>query len=272
MERNMHLGFILHSAKGNNAQIAGELAEQAHALGFLCSAEKDAKDASGYPFLDIERENIDFVISVGGDGSVLSASDFAAQRGVPLLAVNNGRVGFLTEIEPKDFGAAIIALRDGKYRTVARMMLECTAGNKAFTSLNDFTAYKKSFAEVAHLNISVDGIDAGDVFCDGIVVSTPTGATGYSISAGGPIIAPGMDCVLITPICPHSLGFRPIVAKDTSVVRIKAYSDCLLARAGEPAAEISTGDSITIKKSEMKCEFVVLGEKNLYSLIRSKLK
>ena len=271
MKEKCTIGFILHCGKNDNAQVVTELAKTAEALGFSCAADADTRAVTGYPFEDIHTAKIDIVVSLGGDGSVLTASDFAAEAGVPLLGINNGRVGFLTDIEISGFESAMRSIADGSYRTEERMMLRCRAGDTVFTSLNDFTAYKRSFAAVAHLNISIDGIDVGDVFCDGVVVSTPTGATAYSISAGGPIIAPGMDCIIITPICPHSLSFRPIVAGADSVVRILAHSDCVAARAGTQAMDIPAGTELVIDRAEKTCKFIVSSEKNLYSLIRSKL-
>ena len=271
MERLKTIGFVLHSRKRNNVEIVSQLADSAKSRGYLCSATKDTMEWTDYPFLSFEDVGADLVVSLGGDGSVLLASQYAVEKGVPLLSINNGRVGFLTEIEISEFEKALDRVEKGDYGIYRRMMLRCDFRDSAYIGLNDFTVHKKSFAEVAHLSIEIDGINAGDCFCDGIVISTPTGSTAYSISAGGPVIAPNMDCILVTPICPHSIAFRPIVASDRSKVVITAKENCMLATGGTSASEIPAGESVLIQKAEKYCDFIVLNEKNLYSLIREKL-
>ena len=237
----------------------------------MCAAFPESVKEIDFPFLNIENSPIDFVISLGGDGSVLIASQLSASRNVPLLGVNNGRIGFLTEIEIGEFGKALDCIAAGEYSLDKKMMLSCHTGIDEYTGLNDFTVYKKAFAEVVNISVDINGIDAGSMFCDGVIVSTPTGATAYSISAGGPLIAPGLDCILITPICPHSLSFRPIVASADSIVRIHAYSNCALACAGTSVADINSGETVVISRSEKSCDFLRLKKHNIYSLVRQKL-
>lgn len=264
------IGFIYHPAKRDNDAVIERLALQARESGFACVAKGYAEGS--FPFADADTcEDVDFIVVLGGDGSVITASDFAASYGVPLLGVNNGRVGFLTEVEISEFALALERIKRGEFTLEKKMMLECSLFGENYSCLNDFTVYKKTVAEVAHLNIFVDGKSTGDILCDGVVISTPTGATAYSLSAGGPIIAPGLDCILITPICPHSMCVRPIVARADSQVLVTAYSECLLARAGDFTVHIYPGDNVTLKKSDVTCDFITFEEHNPYSMVRQKL-
>ena len=260
------IGFIYHPAKRDNDAVIERLALLARESGFLCVAKGYAEFADSD-----DCSEVDFMVVLGGDGSVITASDFAADYGVPLLGVNNGRVGFLTEVEISEFALALEKIKLGEFTLEKKMMLECSLFGEHYSCLNDFTVYKKNVAEVAHLNISVDGKSTGDILCDGVVISTPTGATAYSLSAGGPIIAPGLDCILITPICPHSMCVRPIVARADSEVLVTAYSECLLARAGDFNVQLHSGDNVLLKKSDVTCDFITFEEHNPYSLVRQKL-
>ena len=265
------IGFIFHINKQNNSEVIYSLALMAQEMGISCAAFSEAREKIDFPFLPLETTDVDFIVSLGGDGSVLSASDFASYKQVPILGINNGRVGFLTEIEISDFSSALTRIYNNDFSIYKRMMLSCSVNEREFISLNDFTIYKSFFAGIAHLNITINGIYAGEVFCDGIVISTPTGATAYSISAGGPIIAPGLDAILVTPICPHSLSVRPIVTSPDSQIDICCISDGVLARAGETAYMLNAGSKITLKAAKSSCDFISLSEYNLYSLIREKL-
>lgn len=265
------VGFIFNSAKQYNDEVILHLAGIAKRRGLECAAFSGQTRHINLPFSDLESTDVDFAVVLGGDGSVLLASDFASERNIPLLAVNNGRVGFLTAIETDDFDYALGRILCGAFTIEKKMMLSCVLREKTLTSLNDFIIYKSNIMNVAQLSISIDSVDAGSLFCDGIVVCTPTGATAYSISAGGPVVAPGLDVITVTPICPHSLCFRPIVAKSDSVIEIKALSDCLLARAGDVPINIKSGERLTVRRSGRTSDFFVFQKNNIYSLIREKL-
>ena len=265
------VGFIFYNAKRNNDEVIVQFAEAAKRRGLDCAAFSSETRHIDFPFLDLESTDVDFAVVLGGDGSVLTASDFASERNIPLLAVNNGRVGFLTSVEISSFDSVLDRILCGDFTIEKKMMLSCTFHEKTLTSLNDFTVYKSNIMNVAQLAVSIDGTDAGSLFCDGIIVSTPTGSTAYSISAGGPIIAPGLDVIAVTPVCPHTLCFKPIVARADSVIEIKALSDCVLARAGTAPLNIERGETLTFKRSSRTSDFFVFGKDNIYSLIREKL-
>lgn len=219
----------------------------------------------------IEESDIDFVVAVGGDGTMLMAAKHAYTKNVPLLGINMGRIGFLSEIEVHEFEDALTKIYSNDFKLNKRMMLKSFDLGQNYHSLNDFTVYKSSFTEIADIGIEIDGIDAGRVFCDGLVVGTPTGSTAYSLSAGGPVIAPNLDVIIITPICPHSLAFRPIVANADSKIKLTAYSGGCFASDGTFIRKLKKIEAISIEKSELTCDFIQLNDKNIYSLIRDKL-
>ena len=137
--------------------------------------------------------------------------------------------------------------------------------------LNEAVLYRKKFSGVVSITVNVNGIDAGTVSCDGLIVATPTGSTGYSISAGGPVIAPNTDVVIINPICPHTLAFRPIIAPGDSVIELSIKQEGFLGMDGVSTERIVPGDMVRICRSRRSVRFIRLGDRNLYSLIRNKL-
>ncbi|MDR0840941.1 MAG: NAD(+)/NADH kinase [Christensenellaceae bacterium] len=224
----------------------------------------------GYPGFDTCPPGI--LVALGGDGTILRAAALAVSLDIPVLGINFGRIGFLSEISAGDFAGALEAIEAGRYTLDARMMLRCSVnGGEAHHCLNEALLYKRHFSGVADINVTIGAQDAGNVFCDGIIISTPTGATGYSISAGGPVIAPGLDAFIITPICPHTLSFRPIIASDAATMRFSMRSDGYLAMDGMYTQDVNAEDIITVCRSEYNAKFIRLRESNLYALIQNKL-
>ncbi len=217
--------------------------------------------------------DVELLVVIGGDGTILKAASCAAFYDIPILGVNLGRVGFLSEISPEQFGWALDELKNAKAYYDQRMTLDCWVNGVAVAQncLNDLLLYKRSFSGVAYIGMEINGIDAGSVFCDGLIVSTPTGATGYSISAGGPVIAPGLDVAIVTPVCPHSLYMRPIVAAADADLAFRMLSEGSLYADGRFVAELEEHDSLRITRSSKSVRFVRVIEQNLYTLMRKKL-
>ncbi|MDL2234799.1 NAD(+)/NADH kinase [Christensenellaceae bacterium OttesenSCG-928-L17] len=235
----------------------------------------------GYPcyFIDSPDDTLPhgaknpaFLVAIGGDGTILKAAPFASRHQIPILGINLGRVGFLSEILPGEFEDALTKYEHGALTLDSRSMLACKVnGQEIGVSLNDILLYKESFSGVAHISIHINGDDAGTVFCDGVVVSTSTGATGYSISAGGPIIAPGLDASIVTPICPHSLLARPIVASQDAIIRLCMHSPGCLYADGQKLMDVDNTDEIEITRSPLTTSFLRMSGHNLYSLVKEKL-
>lgn len=268
---NKTIGLMCYRDKRDNDSVMKSLSKTAQAAGLSCVTMPESLSQLAPSLFDEYSKKLDFIVSLGGDGSVLEASELAARLNVPLLGVNNGRVGFLTEIEISEFEQTLSCIYSGNFALDKRMLLKCEALGLEYVNLNDFIVYKKSLSGVVQLEVKIDGMSTGEAFCDGIVVSTATGATAYSISAGGSIIAPGLDVLLVTPICPHSLCFKPIVASPDSIIEITAHSDSFLACAGENVNDIPAGTMVRLSRSELTCDFITLKKRNLYSLIRTKL-
>ncbi|MBR0157117.1 MAG: NAD(+)/NADH kinase [Clostridia bacterium] len=216
------------------------------------------------------------IVTLGGDGTVLRAVSAAVNNGfsvdVPILGINLGKIGFFSETDIDGFKSALKSFIAGDYRIEEASMLKAVIDDVGeFHCLNDFMVAKKGFSSVSHVEVSVDGFSMGVIHGDGIVFSSSTGSTGYSISAGGPVVAPNLDVILVTPICPHSLTARPVVASFDSTVRVTAKSECVLHSDGVQLMTIPEKTTFTVRKSEQTVKFIRIGERNIFRLIRDKL-
>ena len=218
----------------------------------------------------IDSSAVDFIVAIGGDGTILRAASVAVRHSLPILGVNTGRIGFLSETDINSLEEVLKNIQQGDYRF--EDMLECSVdGGTRRICLNDVMLYKNRFSGVTQISVSVDGYDAGTLFADGVVVATPTGATGYSISAGGPGIAKGIDAAVITPICPHSLTMRPIVTSKDADIRFKMISDGFLSLDGMFCENLESGSEVCVSACDERARFIRLSDKNLFTLIKNKL-
>jgi NAD+ kinase len=224
--------------------------------------------------------NIDLLIVLGGDGTLLSAARALGSHKVPILAVNLGGLGFLTSVTLDELYPMLEQILAGQHRTGERMMLEAEImrGGKSaewHTALNDAVANKGALARMLDFDVQVDGDHVGRYRADGLIVATPTGSTAYSLAAGGPIIHPGLDAFVITPICPHMLTNRPLVIPDTSRVEIDfsaAEGPVYVTIDGQIGIQLLPMDVLVIKKSASKVVFVRPPRKTYFEVLRSKLR
>ncbi|MEW6379819.1 MAG: NAD(+)/NADH kinase [bacterium] len=225
---------------------------------------------------------IDLLIILGGDGTLLRAAHVIEGKSIPILGVNLGSLGFLTEITIPELIPALAAIIGaGSYAVDERMTLEASFSldnspeAKRACALND-VVFSKGIHEsqLIELSIRVDGIWINKFLADGLIISTPTGSTAYSLSAGGPILHPSMHAILITPICPHILTNRPIVVPDNQVIGVtsKSKKTILLTVDGEFRKEISCDEEILIKKGSSKIRLIKAPNKDYYQVLRTKLK
>lgn len=233
------------------------------------------KDAIGLNNPDIK---LDLVISLGGDGTMLRAARELASKGTPILGVNIGNLGFLTEVESTEFPLAIKALHEGNYFIENRMMLSCDITNshkkKSFLALNDIVLAKGTLSRIVKYDIVIDNKFYTTFISDGVIVSTPTGSTAYSLSAGGPLIYPTLSLISITPICPHSLGVRTTVIDSNSKIQInreKQREKVFLTVDGQEAIEIKEMDNVEITMSNLKCRLVKLNNYDYFTILRKKI-
>ncbi len=221
----------------------------------------------------------DLLISLGGDGTLLAVARKAAEYDIPVLSFNLGRLGFLTEIEIEEADMAFDSLTRGDYTIEKRMMLKVDLKAKdgrivSYVALNDVAVAKASFARIIHLKAYINGELVNFYPADGLLVSSPTGSTAYSLSAGGPIISPDMECMLLTPICPHSLNIRPIVTDYKSDIKIEIVDknrDVLLTVDGQEGTSLFEGDIVTVGRFEHYTRLVRIRHRNFYKVLRTKL-
>ncbi len=242
-----------------------------------------------YPIPDEVRERIacysdadtpELIISVGGDGSVLSAAHEALGYDVPILGINTGNVGYMADLAADDTDSLGKVL-DGHYSVEERTMLsaEIIHEDKVYysaqASLNDIVITKAASSVIAPIELYCHGQDAGRYDADGVIFATATGSTAYSLSAGGPLIDPSMDCICVTPICPHSVLARPAVYASDSVFVCRAgdwrHGTLELTADGAEPVRIPDGAYVIIRKSEMKTRFVKLGENGFTGVFRAKM-
>ncbi len=225
----------------------------------------------------IDYTKIDCLFVFGGDGTLLRAAGKACVYDVPMLGINLGRLGFLTEIELSGLEQMLDNLQSGKYYTEERFMLHCVVMDGEETvstaeALNDAVVMKRDASRTIHIELSVNGALADSVSCDGMIVSTPTGSTAYSLSAGGPIVSPCLECMLATPVSPHTLHSRTIVvsADDTIVIKSEFEVGVLLSCDGMPQRSLKHGETVHVSRSKYIARFIRFQDGYFYPLLRSK--
>lgn len=239
-------------------------------------------DLLGYPELGIDEicdAPIDIGLSIGGDGTLLGVCRRIYHRNIPTCGINIGTVGFLADIEPSELERKMDQYLQGKYRIVERTMLHgsvISGGSKRFLghAINDVVITKGGVARMLHLGLSVSGHRVGDYKADGMIVSTATGSTAYSLSAGGPIVHPAVKAILITPICPHSFNARPMVINDTESVSVHiaaVHQDIQVAFDGQDSYQLQPGDEVVIRKASNPVQIIKFEDKNYYNTLQSKL-
>ncbi len=228
---------------------------------------------------DIIEHKAQFLISLGGDGTLLQAAREGASFGIPVLGVNLGRLGFLCEIERDDvFGALEKVLRQD-YIIQERLMLSAVvkrAGAVDLTHLvlNDVVFSRESTDSVITLQANLSGEPTISYPADGLIVATPTGSTAYSLSAGGPIVSPNVQAMILTPLAAHSLSARPVVVSDLEELEIILVSglQCLVTFDGRQSVRIGSGETVIIKSAPIKAQLIRLGSRSFSQVVREKLR
>jgi NAD+ kinase len=222
---------------------------------------------------------VDAVAVFGGDGTFLYAARMVSARSIPILGINLGSLGFLTEVKLDRMREAFEGLLSGDYKLEDRMLLEVEVlknGNSLarYLALNDAVINKGALARIIELEVSVDSQLVTMTRADGIIISTPTGSTGYSLSAGGPILHPTLEALIITPICPHTLTNRPVVVSDAAVVGIclRRGKDVMLTVDGQVGMALEQGDCLRIGKAKAVIRLIQSEASPFFKLLREKLK
>ena len=225
---------------------------------------------------DAETFAMEAIVAVGGDGTLLRATQTAIARDVPLVGINVGHIGFLVEAEFVQLQDVCHRLRQDDFTLETRMMLDVVREDGSIkTALNDVVISRGGYARLIAIKASVGQELVGRYIADGLIVSTPTGSTGYSLSAGGPIVCPEVECVLLSPICPHSLQHRPVVANANQTITIAL--DCApeqpaqLDVDGQMMGMLSGRETVTIRRSQTVTKLIRFGAHSFFHRIRAKL-
>jgi len=222
---------------------------------------------------DIARDT-DLIIVLGGDGTFLSVARQAVEAQVPVAGFNLGTLGFLTEMKKESLEESLSDIFLGKAKISQRKLLQISFKNQLYTALNDVVINKGAIARVVKLLLKIDAAMVTEVKGDGIIIATPTGSTAYSISAGGPIVSPEVNGMIITPICPHSLTFRPLVVRDSSVITVRLltpHMDTYVTIDGQTVLPLNFEDTITVGTYPKQLFMLVAPEINYFRLLSDKL-
>ncbi len=245
---------------------------------FIESEVAKALKITGYSRKEIPSRS-DIIIVFGGDGTLLSVARLVGKMGVPILGVNLGGLGFITEISRDDIRKEISKVFSGNFSFEERIMLLADVYRKGRkiarqNALNDVVLNKSALSRMFEFDISINDQYVSTFRADGLIVSTPTGSTAHSLSAGGPILYPTLGSFLMTPICPHTLTSRPIVLPDTFVleVTVKSGDNVYLTLDGQVGFPLKVRDRIKIRKADYKTKFLVLHDRDYFQILRTKLK
>ena len=258
------------------AQLAAFLAARGHQV----SIEADAAPVPGYPTLaaDAFSGAVDLAIVVGGDGTILSIARQIAPFEIPLIGINQGRLGFLTDIPIDRMETALEAMLAGRYHEQRRTLLAVTVvradgGGDHALALNDVVVNRGALGSMIECAVEIDGRYAYRLRADGIIVATPTGSTAYALSAGGPILAPELACLLLVPVAPHALTHRPIAISDDASIAITVIRgrDAAMHSDGQAHFPLDEGDRVTVARAPFRARFLHPAEHDYFATLREKL-
>jgi NAD+ kinase len=265
------------------AHLFGELAK--HQIEILVTEQLDralrlvGAKSHGYWVIENQTElnSIDFLISIGGDGTLLDAVCLIGNREIPMLGLNTGRLGFLATVATDRISEAVENLASGNYQIVSRALISLQSNRKLFNginfALNEFTIHKRDTSSMITVHTYIDGKYLNSYWSDGLIVSTPTGSTGYSLSCGGPLITPEAKNFVITPVSPHNLNVRPIIVSDESEIsfEIEGRSEKFLISLDSRSTSISSDVKLSVKKERFSVKLVELPHYHFFDTLRQKL-
>jgi len=226
---------------------------------------------------ELEQAKVDTMITLGGDGTILGATALVGHLGIPILGINLGRLGFLAGIEKSNLAEALAKLKRGDYRVEERSMIYLESEPNLFKGinygLNDFSVHKRDTSSMITIHTYIDDSYLNSYWADGLIVATPTGSTGYSLSCGGPIIFPGSGNLVITPIAPHNLNIRSLVIPDSSVIsfRIEGRTKNFLCTLDSRYEKITAQHKLAVRRSDFNTHLIILNGHSFLNTIHEKL-
>ena len=279
------VAILINVEKEAAVVLARELAPWFQARGIEVVAERAAAEAIGVPDLARDESGLvkaDFALVMGGDGTLLRASHLMAPAGVPMFAIRFGSFGFLADTEPQDAIHALEKVLDGQYRIDERLMLQASVQRDGKdvrdipAALNDVVIAKGPLARMLKLDTHVSGKYISTYAADGLIVATPTGSTAYSLSAGGPLVAPGLSTIIITPICPHTLNARSLLVCSSESVELGLESGSgdmvTLTMDGQLGIPLQPGDKVSVSQAAYKAKLITFGTASFYDKLQTRLR
>ena len=273
------VGVFWNATKRAGLETARELMRILEPRGFEILARRELAEALGLHENAVTRDfsGCQMLFVLGGDGTLLSALDYALPADIPMLGINLGRMGFLAEIEPADLEEDVAALLRGEYRLEERMTLRAEGlDEERYFALNEIIVTRVSTSvRMVSVEIEADGAMVDRISGDGVIIASATGSTAYSLSAGGPIVSPTLDCFVLTPICPHTMNARPVVLGSDARIHVRILDTGEAGRAvfdGKRSVPLAAdGPGITIVRSHRNARFVRIHNRNYFELLRGKL-
>jgi len=276
------IGVFANCEKPSSARVLAHISEKAVNLGFqliTCDETADILPGSERMLPEKLGAEADMLIILGGDGTMLRIVRMLHGRDIPMLGVKLGGLGFLTSVSEDDIDLAMESLAKNDFSISMRSLAECVvirSGNKkgCYRALNDIVIERGSSPRIVTLDILIDNKEVSSCMCDGLIVSTPTGSTGHSLSAGGPVLHPETEVFVISLICPHTLSTRPLVIPDNKEITVTVASspdDVLLTVDGQVGEPVKQGDRINIRRSDQQAQFINLPGHSYFSVLRQKL-
>lgn len=283
-ERQKSVVILSKPSQSGAAKVAPELCAYLGKRGYRVVV--DPETAVFAPKFDpVERSQIptikpEFVIVLGGDGTLIAAARAVAKAGIPILGVNLGSLGFLTEVKLDELYASIEAVEQNRCTRDSRAMLQCRVMRRGtcigeFDALNDIVVGKRTIARMAEVDVHVNGNFVANYKADGVIISTPTGSTAYSLAAGGPVLEPSVNAFVITPISPHALTNRPLVIRDDTEIKLLVRStpeEAYLTVDGQSGMQVVEDDEVICRKSAHYVHLLRLPGRTFLDVLRAKLK
>jgi len=277
-------GLVINLEKEKVHELVGQIVHWLEDRGCTVLISEDTARSLGFSRLGVSQDYLvgqsQCMMVLGGDGTLLRTARKVAAAGTPIIGVNLGRLGFLTEIDIPEVMFALGKIMDGQYHIEERMMIEATVHRQGVVvehsvGLNDAVITKGAFARLIRLDAYVNDEYINTYPADGLIIASPTGSTAYSLSAGGPLVTPALDLMLLTPICPHSLWARPVVIAPESVIKVVVHArqgEVMLTMDGQHGFNLCQDDQVMLRRAPWKARFLRLKGRSFFEVLRKKLK
>ena len=275
-ERRSRIVLAVNGGRPGAVELARDAATWLTTHGHDVRLSKEDAEAAGLDHLGVEPdglgEDVALAVALGGDGTILRAVHLAAAHGTPVLGVNLGRLAYLSAVEPDALRPALEAFLAGDHGIEERTMISVTAAGSTYLGLNEAVVEKNSPGHTVHLALSIDGRRFTSHVADALIVATPTGSTAYSFSAGGPIVSPRHEALIVTPVAPHTPFTHSIVLHPDEEVRVEILDErgAVLSLDGQEVGRLGKGDTVTGAIAPLRARFVTFGERDFYGVLKSK--